>query len=85
MKKPVPAEMMAQNTSERWRQVAAYYIWEKEGYPHGRDLEHWYQASAQLADLSKGTKAATAKKSTSSRTAKKQIKSPVKKPPSLTT
>ena len=85
MKKPVPAEMMAQNTSERWRQVAAYYIWEKEGYPHGRDLEHWYQASAQLADLYKGTTVATENKSTSSRTAKKQIKSPVKKPPSLTT
>jgi hypothetical protein len=29
-------------------EVAAYYIWEKEGRPHGRDKEHWYKALAQL-------------------------------------
>jgi hypothetical protein len=28
--------------------VAAYYIWEQEGRPHGRDKEHWYKALAQL-------------------------------------
>jgi hypothetical protein len=28
--------------------VAAYYIWEHEGRPHGRDKEHWYRALAQL-------------------------------------
>ena len=22
----------------------AYSIWEKEGYPHGRDIEHWLKA-----------------------------------------
>lgn len=27
----------------------AYQIWEQEGRPHGRDLEHWQQAERQLA------------------------------------
>lgn len=29
--------------------VCAFAIWEKEGRPHGRDVEHWLQAEAQLA------------------------------------
>jgi hypothetical protein len=28
--------------------VAAYYLWEKEGRPHGRDQEHWRLAAEQL-------------------------------------
>jgi hypothetical protein len=28
--------------------VAAYYIWEQEGRPHGQDREHWRTALAQL-------------------------------------
>jgi len=28
--------------------VCAYIIWEREGCPHGRALEHWLQAEAQL-------------------------------------
>jgi hypothetical protein len=28
--------------------VAAYYLWQKEGCPHGHDQEHWYQALEQL-------------------------------------
>ncbi len=28
--------------------VAAYYLWEREGRPQGRDREHWVQAMAQL-------------------------------------
>ncbi|MFA6560559.1 MAG: DUF2934 domain-containing protein [Verrucomicrobiia bacterium] len=28
--------------------VCAFAIWEKEGRPHGRDVEHWLQAEAQL-------------------------------------
>jgi len=27
------------------RQIA-YRIWEEEGYPEGRDQEHWYKAEA---------------------------------------
>jgi hypothetical protein len=28
--------------------VCAYAIWDQEGRPHGRDMEHWLQAKAQL-------------------------------------
>jgi len=28
--------------------AAAYLIWIKEGRPHGRDREHWFQAETQL-------------------------------------
>ena len=27
--------------AERWVEEAAYYIWEKEGRPRGRDLDFW--------------------------------------------
>jgi Protein of unknown function (DUF2934) len=26
----------------------AYYIWEREGRPHGRDYEHWVRAQVEL-------------------------------------
>ncbi|MBI5684264.1 MAG: DUF2934 domain-containing protein [Verrucomicrobia bacterium] len=28
--------------------ACAYLIWVKEGRPHGRDAEHWFQAEAML-------------------------------------
>jgi hypothetical protein len=28
--------------------VRAYYLWQEEGCPHGRDKEHWYMAAEQL-------------------------------------
>jgi len=28
--------------------LAAYSLWEQEGYPHGRDKEHWHRAVEQL-------------------------------------
>jgi hypothetical protein len=33
----------------------AYAIWEAEGYPHGRDREHWRQAEAEIDDARPGT------------------------------
>jgi hypothetical protein len=30
----------------------AYAIWESEGRPHGRDADHWRQASEELAAAS---------------------------------
>ena len=27
---------------------AAYYLWEREGRPHGRDRDHWMQAASRL-------------------------------------
>lgn len=29
----------------------AYEIWEKEGRPDGKDLDHWLQASAVVRDM----------------------------------
>jgi hypothetical protein len=29
--------------------VCAYFIWEQEGKPEGRALDHWLQAELQLA------------------------------------
>lgn len=31
--------------------ACAYLIWEKEGRPHGRDAEHWFQAEALLRTI----------------------------------
>jgi len=28
--------------------LSAYLIWEQEGRPEGRDLDHWLQAEAQV-------------------------------------
>ena len=30
--------------------LAAYFIWQREGCPHGRDKDHWYRASEQLKE-----------------------------------
>lgn len=37
-------------TPQESRRIArrAYYIWEQEGRPPGRDQENWYQAEKQL-------------------------------------
>jgi DUF2934 family protein len=37
----------AKNPSEHELQDAAYYLWEQEGRPEGRALEHWLLASGQ--------------------------------------
>lgn len=31
----------------------AYKIWEAEGRPHGKDLEHWLRAEEQVAEMEK--------------------------------
>ncbi|MGD0949006.1 MAG: DUF2934 domain-containing protein [Candidatus Binatia bacterium] len=36
---------------DEWRRVAAYYIWQKEGCPHGRHVNHWNAAKAELKRL----------------------------------
>jgi len=41
----VPREMI---------EVRAYQIWEQEGRPHGRDLEHWIRAAEELAPAANG-------------------------------
>jgi hypothetical protein len=36
----------------------AYEIWEKEGRPHGRDMEHWQLAMIELSSMRAGVPAA---------------------------
>ena len=36
-------------TSQDETAVCAYFIWEQEGKPVGRALDHWLQAELQLA------------------------------------
>jgi len=36
--------MAANRQDEQWLRDRAYYIWEREGRPHGRALNHWLQA-----------------------------------------
>ena len=31
--------------------LAAYYIWEKEGHPQGRELDHWLSAEHHVRRL----------------------------------
>jgi hypothetical protein len=44
------ALLRAQGLRESQEQVAlaAYYLWEREGRPHGRDKEHWHRAVEAL-------------------------------------
>ena len=58
----------------------AFAIWEKEGQPHGRDLEHWRQAEEELLDTSDTKKPAPAKRTakTAAKPAAKAAKAPAK-------
>jgi hypothetical protein len=39
-----------QSTEEAQQKIErrAYEIWENEGCPHGRDLDHWLKAEAEI-------------------------------------
>lgn len=41
-KAPTDADALRKRTEER-----AYALWESEGRPHGRHLDHWCQAEAE--------------------------------------
>ena len=32
-----------------WIRERAYWLWEEEGRPAGRELDHWYRASREIA------------------------------------
>ena len=32
-----------------WIRERAYWLWEEEGRPDGRELDHWYRASSEIA------------------------------------
>ncbi|NLR97788.1 DUF2934 domain-containing protein [Rhizobium sp. P38BS-XIX] len=40
---------------DEWIQKRAYAIWEEEGYPLGRDMMHWQQASSERIALEETT------------------------------
>jgi hypothetical protein len=46
-----PGQPSKWNGLEREIAVAAYYIWEKEGHPHRRDLDHWLRAEHNVRRL----------------------------------
>jgi hypothetical protein len=71
-----------QKVPETWLKVAAYYIWQKEGCPFGRDIEHWNLAKAELAAMSQFQKKATRERDKSPKTQRKS-KSAVRVRPSL--
>lgn len=52
-----------QNASENEIAERAYYLWESEGRPEGRDLEYWMKAKAQLSNRRGGTALAGAQNS----------------------
>ncbi|NEI69050.1 DUF2934 domain-containing protein [Rhizobium lusitanum] len=32
---------------DEWIKKRAYAIWEEEGHPYGRDVDHWHRASGE--------------------------------------
>ena len=62
--------------------VAAYYIWENDGRPFGKEAEHWAKALAQLSAEKAAPKKPAAKKTASKKAApakKVAVKSAAKK------
>ena len=56
----MPARRIAGNTEHAIRE-RAYYMWEQDGRPHGRDIEYWDRAAAEAAAKPKRAKIAAAK------------------------
>ena len=51
--------MTSTDIYERIRQ-RAYSLWERDGRPHGRQIDHWLQAERELAEPARRPKAAKA-------------------------
>jgi len=50
---------MSANIYDRIRE-RAYSLWERDGRPHGRQMDHWLQAERELAETAKRPQAAKA-------------------------
>ena len=48
------AEGLLRGQQNKMVQDRAYEIWEREGRPEGRDMEHWLQAEAEISAMLKG-------------------------------
>ncbi len=46
-----PVQSSKRNGQDREIAMEAYYIWEKEGRPHGRELDHWLSAEHKVRRL----------------------------------
>lgn len=44
-------ETMMAASQEHWIKHRAYQLWEQEGYPSGKDMEHWERAKLEYATL----------------------------------
>jgi len=44
-------ETMMAASQENWIKHRAYQLWEQEGYPAGKDMEHWERAKLEYATL----------------------------------
>ena len=53
--------------NEKWIRARAYAIWEEEGRPHGKHIEHWDCAIGQLLAMEEEDRAYRARASTISR------------------
>jgi hypothetical protein len=58
---PADAEALRRRVEER-----AYALWESEGRPHGRDLDHWRQAEAEIMGAGETASGAAPPNSTAS-------------------
>jgi Tfp pilus assembly protein FimV len=52
---------MMTNVNEKMVRERAYYIWEREGRPAGKELDHWQTALIELGFANKSTNGAVAK------------------------
>ena len=68
----------AEEISESVVRTAAYYIWEREGCPDGRELEHWNLAKAELASELRIGDSPVEKKGTVSHPAIRKVKPTIK-------
>lgn len=45
-----PKESNFREDALEWIETAAYYLWIQEGYPSGKDVEHWDRAAKLYSD-----------------------------------
>lgn len=64
---------MPEISSPKHSEIAAraYHIWEREGRPHGRDLDHWLAAERELRG---GGSVASVRRARASRTRPAAVK-----------
>jgi len=55
----MPASRTSASTEHAIRE-RAYYLWEQDGRPHGRDIEFWNRAAAEAVAKPKRARAAAA-------------------------